>query len=299
MSTIEGSAKIRPHDGLGCSLDHLSRSASLVAKAGVVYRKTSLSTERRRVETPASDRGTLIGIALAPGHKRRILRNHQWQTHAFAQGDIYIRDFREDYTADIATAFDFLLVELPKGPSSGGHGAAMEDGMVALSETHGVADPVISHLAQALLPALEAPQESCPLFVDQVLLTMRMHLVHRYGYQPGARGRRPQRLSLQQEKRAKDLLLRSLSGDVLIADIAAACALSRSYFIRAFCETTGSTPYQWLLDQRVKQAQLLLRSTDLPLAEVAVSCGFADQSHLTRIFTRRLGITPAAWRRQQ
>jgi AraC family transcriptional regulator len=49
---------------------------------------------------------------------------------------------------------------------------------------------------------------------------------------------------------------------------------------------------------RVKRAKDLLRGTKRPIADIAVACGFADQSHLTRVFSKAFGISPGAWRRQ-
>ena len=76
-----------------------------------------------------------------------------------------------------------------------------------------------------------------------------------------------------------------------------ACGLSRSYFIEAFRETTGQTPYQWVQAQRLARAQALLVQPGLSLAAIALACGFADQSHFTRVFTRHMGMPPGTWRR--
>ncbi|MEF3129654.1 AraC family transcriptional regulator [Rhizobium leguminosarum] len=67
--------------------------------------------------------------------------------------------------------------------------------------------------------------------------------------------------------------------------------------IRAFRETTGMTPYQWVLRERIDRARNLLRTSKTPLAEVAIACGFADQSHFTRVFAGIVGTTPGNWRR--
>jgi AraC family transcriptional regulator len=56
-------------------------------------------------------------------------------------------------------------------------------------------------------------------------------------------------------------------------------------------------PYQWLLQRRVDKAKQLMRNAGVPLSEVAVSCGFADQSHFTRVFTRSVGVSPGQWQR--
>lgn len=57
------------------------------------------------------------------------------------------------------------------------------------------------------------------------------------------------------------------------------------------------TPYQWLVSQRIDRARTLLRTSNAPLAEVAIACGFADQSHFTRVFASIVGATPGNWRR--
>jgi transcriptional regulator GlxA family with amidase domain len=101
-----------------------------------------------------------------------------------------------------------------------------------------------------------------------------------------------------QERRVTSRLLDDLAGDTSLSELAALCGLSRSYFIRAFKQSTGMPPYRWLSMERVKHAKALLRGTKLPIAEIAVACGFADQSHLTRVFSKAFRISPAAWRRQ-
>jgi AraC-like DNA-binding protein len=73
--------------------------------------------------------------------------------------------------------------------------------------------------------------------------------------------------------------------------------LSRSYFNKAFKESFGRTPSKWLTEYRVARVKELLLQ-DLSIAEVAISCGFADQSHMTRVFTSLTGEPPARFRRK-
>jgi AraC-like DNA-binding protein len=66
-------------------------------------------------------------------------------------------------------------------------------------------------------------------------------------------------------------------------------------FCRAFRASTGDSPHQYLLNQRVERAKALI-GAGRALSEVALDSGFADQSQLTRTFVQRVGITPAAYR---
>jgi AraC family transcriptional regulator len=146
-------------------------------------------------------------------------------------------------------------------------------------------------------PALEKGSNSNPLFVDQLGIAVGVHLFERHGgvAAPLCRGRAL--LSTSQIALATELLRRHPSGNISIAELASACGLSRGYFIHAFKSTTGATPHQWILSRRVEQARELLRNSEQPLAEIALICGFADQSHFTRVFSRIAGASPGSWRR--
>lgn len=79
-----------------------------------------------------------------------------------------------------------------------------------------------------------------------------------------------------------------------LAGLAAAAGLSRYQFLRAFTHLTGLPPHAYLLQRRMQRARRLV-AAGLPLAEVAAAAGFADQSHMTRVFARHLGLTPGAF----
>jgi AraC family transcriptional regulator len=72
--------------------------------------------------------------------------------------------------------------------------------------------------------------------------------------------------------------------------------LSVSHFSRAFRRTMGVAPHSWLLARRIEVAKERLRDCRLSLSDVALACGFADQTHLTRVFTRMVGVSPGAGR---
>jgi len=79
-----------------------------------------------------------------------------------------------------------------------------------------------------------------------------------------------------------------------LADIA---RRSEFHFNVAFRNSVGDSPHEYIIRRRMERAQGLMLSTEAPLSEIAVECGLADQAHLTRLFRRVVGETPAAWRR--
>lgn len=101
-----------------------------------------------------------------------------------------------------------------------------------------------------------------------------------------------------QLRRAKEILLADLSESPPLGLVAAACNLSLSHFNRAFKASTGIPPHQWLMTARIERARALLAGSTSTLADVALTCGFADQSHFSRTFARVMGTSPGAWQRK-
>jgi len=157
----------------------------------------------------------------------------------------------------------------------------------------GLADAAIRNLGLSLVGGFERPHEVNPVFLEHVSFAVCAHVAQAYGgMQPNSLARRGG-LAAWQERRAKDMLASKLDGAVALFDIARECRLSVSHFSRAFRQSTGLAPHGWLLNRRVELAKDLLRDRESSLSQIALRCGFADQSH----FTRRAGVSPGAWRR--
>ena len=89
----------------------------------------------------------------------------------------------------------------------------------------------------------------------------------------------------------------NLSDRITIKDLASIARLSRSHFTRAFKASMGCPPHNFILQQRIERAQELMINSSEPLAQIALICGLADQSHFSRTFRAHAGFTPATWRR--
>jgi AraC-like DNA-binding protein len=161
----------------------------------------------------------------------------------------------------------------------------------------GVDDSVMGALVSSLRPAFERPEQASRIFVDHVAMAVGIHVAETYGDMQSMV--RPPRggLASWQTKRAKEALAENLEGDVSLADLAKDCGLSASHFSRAFRQSVGISPHQWLTRRRIEEAKRLLRERTLSLSDVALACGFADQSHFTRVFVRFTGGSPGSYRR--
>jgi AraC-like DNA-binding protein len=89
----------------------------------------------------------------------------------------------------------------------------------------------------------------------------------------------------------------NLEASIDLADLAAVANLSRCHFARAFKQSVGATPHDYLVQCRLERAQELLADTEMPLAEIALATGFSDQSHFSRRFREHLLSSPSAFRR--
>lgn len=89
-----------------------------------------------------------------------------------------------------------------------------------------------------------------------------------------------------------------LDQPVTVAELAALAGLGTHQFTRSFRAAVGHSPQQYLIALRLARARHLLTTTPLPIAEIALRCGFFDQAHLATTFTRTLGIPPSRYRRE-
>lgn len=163
---------------------------------------------------------------------------------------------------------------------------------------HGVDDPLMRELVLGLRAEAQKARPETGLYAQTLAATLAGHVVHHYSSDP------PLRLPPSAGALARPLLRRAiefvhehLGTQVSLAQLAAVCQLSPFHFARLFKQSTGFSPHEYLTRCRVDRARQLLMRGPCSITDVAIEVGFCDQSHLTRHFRRRLGLTPAAFLR--
>lgn len=94
-----------------------------------------------------------------------------------------------------------------------------------------------------------------------------------------------------------DFLNENYNIEYSLEDIAKVANYSPYHLIRIFKDTTGLTPYEYLMDIKIREAKILLKNTNKPVMEICYICGFNNPNHFINVFKRRVGITPSEYRR--
>lgn len=256
------------------------------------------------VPTPSPSQSIAYDDAFLVGLMVENVADHElWQdgravrTDPFGAGQTAFYDLRRDPVSFTRTPHHSLHFYLP-------HSALQElaesndlrtDGELRYRFATGYDDPVIRRLGIAALSTLENGGPLNGLFLDHLLHAVAIHTVGTYceiGPILPKGGLTP-----RQFDRARQMMRANLANDISLKELAGACGVSVTHFARAFRQTAGVAPYQWLQKMRIEQAKELLAHQRLPLSEIAAACGFADQSHFTRAFGKGVGTSPGRWRR--
>jgi AraC family transcriptional regulator len=134
------------------------------------------------------------------------------------------------------------------------------------------------------------------LFADLLRIGIQSQLLQKYAlgtvHIPEAKGG----LIMPRLRRALEYITENLESDLRLENIARELDLSPFHFAHEFRSSTGQTPYQYLLDQRMEKAKILLKIGRYSIQEIASDCGFGSSVNFTRTFRQRVGAPPGVWR---
>ena len=240
---------------------HLSRPTQVTRKIEGAARETALIGPRRICLTPG-EASTLWGHS---GHPEIL--------------QVYLRQ----------SIYEAAVTEIYGCDSSGAE----------LVPRFAMLDPLLEQLAIAITNALRDGASEDGLYIDTIAQMMAVHLARSHSSRS-----RPVRilpakpLAGWKMRRVIEYIEDNLEGDLSLQAMAAEVDISPLYLARAFKSAVGQSPHQYVLARRIERAKELLRNTDLPVVDVALSSGFSSQSHLSHWFIRQVGVSPAVYRRQ-
>jgi AraC family transcriptional regulator len=240
-------------------------------------------------------------VALAPMSSGEIWANGTYtRLHGVSPGDTFVFDLSTNPNGNLRPPYDFLRFYLPAAALDQ---LACRRGLCRVGRLRttslGIHDSVMQGLALSILPMFQEPGAATALLLESIAIAFHAHVVHRYGDGLGSEASARIGLVPWQLRRARAYIDAHLSDAPSVSDLARECRLSASHFARAFRQATGMPPHRWVMKRRIERAKELLLEGELDLAELALACGFADQSHFTRTFDRSEGHSPGKWRRLQ
>src|SRR5260221_11383214 len=171
-------------------------------------------------------------------------------------------------------------------------GLELDADRIELIEKRGGSDPTLQHIAMALRDGVQSGAAHDRMYGEGLSTALAVHLLREYGAAVLGPKRQYGRLPREKLVRAVEYIQDQLDTDLTVSGIAQAVRMSTDHFTRAFKESTGQSPYQYVVDARVKKARELLTTGNFTISEVARQIGFADQSQLTRHFKRVFGLPP-------
>jgi AraC family transcriptional regulator len=169
---------------------------------------------------------------------------------------------------------------------------------VELRPSRKFGDPRLRALAAAVNAEMIAGFPSGRLFLDSVEQAIAVALVngHAIRHRPAQIYRGG--LGSARLRRVKELIHAKLEDDLSLDEMAQSVGLSTAHFARMFRKSTGETPHQFVLRQRVERAKAMLRATDGRVLDVAVACGFKTQQHFAQVFHNVYGVSPTEYRQE-
>ena len=188
---------------------------------------------------------------------------------------------------------NFLFLTLdPVFVSRVAQGLELDADRIELVEQRRSTDPALRHIALALRAGVQSGDAVDRMYGEALSTALGVHLLREYG--AAVLGPKRQYGGLPREKlvRAVEYIQDQLDTDLTVSGIAQAVGLSPNHFTKLFKESTGQSPYQYVVEARVRKAKELLTTAKFTISEAAHHVGFVDQSHLTRHFKRVFGLPP-------
>lgn len=158
-----------------------------------------------------------------------------------------------------------------------------------------IRNPQIEAIGMMLLGELQQDSDN-RLYIDSLTNVLAVNLLRHHAatkpHLPIYEGGLPPR----QLRQVLDYIDTHLDQNIKLADLAQLLDISQFHFSRLFKQSIGISPYQYLSQQRVERAKQLLKTTDYPIVDIALECGFNSHSHLSKQFRQFTGMTPKAYR---
>jgi AraC family transcriptional regulator len=158
-------------------------------------------------------------------------------------------------------------------------------------------DALLKELVLVLREEVRAGYPGGALYGESLGIAIAAHVVRRYGVAPAGAADPRGAMATDELRRIEEYVEEKLAGNLSLQELAQQVDMNVYCFVRAFKRSTGLPPHQYVVRRRLERAKSLLLDPEASIADIALRCGFATQSHLTAAFNRLTNVTPGEYRR--
>lgn len=235
----------------------------------------------------------VLGMVLRPGSIEIGLRRTELTEFRYVASELILPNRHEGKWIGLMTA-PYLQIGISDSALMGASGRAKAE--IELPTYRKFADARLSALGAAVHAEMVAGFPSGRLFLDSVERAIAVALVngHAVRHRPVQIYRGG--LGSARLRRIKELVDAKMEDDLSLDEMAQSVSLSTAHFARMFRQSTGETPHQFVLRQRVERAKVMLRAPDARVLDVSVACGFKTQQHFAQVFRDACRVSPTEYR---
>jgi AraC family transcriptional regulator len=173
---------------------------------------------------------------------------------------------------------------------------AMNPDRLEVIPTFRTRDPQLEAIAMLILTELKQENLGSRLYIDSLANVLAVRLLRQYSSSKAHLSVYEGGLPQRQLQQILEYIYAHLDRDIKLADLAGSIGMSQFHFCHLFKQAIGTSPYQYLLQQRVERAKQLLKQSDRSIVEIALECGFNSHSHLSKTFRQFTSMTPKTYR---
>ena len=233
-------------------------------------------------------------MMLGPGSIEWGSKSSSMERVEYAAGDLGMCPHHEEKWVGLMNTAHLQLIISDKALMAA---SERKNSKVGLRAYRKFVDPRLGALVAAVNAERVAGFPSGRLFLDSLEQTIAVALINGHAVRHCPVREYGGGLGSERLRRIKELVDANMADDLSLDEMAQSVELSTSHFARMFRKSTGESPHQFVLRQRIERAKAMLRGADGRVLDVAVACGFKTQQHFAQLFRDICGVSPTEYRR--
>lgn len=212
-------------------------------------------------------------------------------------GEVWLNPPNTPFTHDVNDACFFIILLISERELYACFDEKLPDQKLSFLNQYNVSDSTLTNIIQLFYEEVKNEGRNGKIYLDTLKKLLSNYFLKNYSdYDDLILNKKSTTISESMLNTIKEYVTSNLEEDISIDTLSFKMGLSKFYFLREFKKATGITPYQYILKLKLEKAEELLRKTGKSLIEISLELGFSDQSHFTRTFSNKYGVSPKRYK---